>query len=206
MSGLTWGPFQQCFMNSQSKFSWSNLDFNNSIRPQICTCHDSSAVMACAKLWHDQTIILHITVTHIVARFGLWAHKRLAWDGPLPYKPALRCLYNAGGLRWHMVSDDRWSQMTGEISKINRDKRTSAKEKITVSCCHSVYLSTFIWINSPPPSAAYMCHWIRSALVQIMPWRLFGAKALSKPILAYCQLDGQEQTSVKFETDFYHFY
>ena len=31
--------------------------------------------------------------------------------------------------------------------------------------------------------------WIRSALDQIMPCRLFGAMPLSKPILGYCQLD-----------------
>ena len=37
-------------------------------------------------------------------------------------------------------------------------------------------------INSCLPSAAYMRHWIGSALVQIMACRLFGAKPLSKPI------------------------
>ena len=35
------------------------------------------------------------------------------------------------------------------------------------------------WFNSSPPSAAYMRQWIRSALVQIMVCRLFGAKPLS---------------------------
>ena len=34
-------------------------------------------------------------------------------------------------------------------------------------------------INSSPPSAAYICHWIRSVLVQIMACRIFGAKPLS---------------------------
>ena len=53
-------------------------------------------------------------------------------------------------------------------------------------------------INSSPPSAAYIRQWIRSALVQIMTCRLFGAKPLSKPLLGYCQLDPLEQTSVKF--------
>ena len=38
-------------------------------------------------------------------------------------------------------------------------------------------------------SAAYMRQWIGSVLVQIMACRLFGAKALSKPVLGYCQLD-----------------
>ena len=53
-------------------------------------------------------------------------------------------------------------------------------------------------LNSSPPSAAYMRHWIRSTLVQIMACCLFGAKPLFKPMLRYCQLDPYEQTSVKF--------
>ena len=39
------------------------------------------------------------------------------------------------------------------------------------------------------PSAAYMHQWMRSALLQIMSCRLFGAKPLSQPMLGYCQLD-----------------
>ena len=42
-------------------------------------------------------------------------------------------------------------------------------------------------INSSPPSAAYMRQWIRSALVQIMASRLFGAEPLSEQVLYYCQ-------------------
>ena len=53
-------------------------------------------------------------------------------------------------------------------------------------------------LDSYPPSAAYMRQWIWSALVRIIACRLFGAKPLSKPILGYCQLDSEEQTSVKF--------
>ena len=36
-------------------------------------------------------------------------------------------------------------------------------------------------INLFPPIAAYMRKWIRSALIQIMACRVFGAKLLSKP-------------------------
>ena len=32
----------------------------------------------------------------------------------------------------------------------------------------------------------------------MMAYRLFGAKPLSKPVLGYCQLDPEEQTSMKF--------
>ena len=35
-------------------------------------------------------------------------------------------------------------------------------------------------------------------MVHIMVCHLFGAKPLSKPILSYCQLRPQKQTSVKF--------
>ena len=35
---------------------------------QFCTCHDSSAVMACAELCHDQSIIAHFKVTNIIQR------------------------------------------------------------------------------------------------------------------------------------------
>ena len=58
--------------------------------------------------------------------------------------------------------------------------------------------------NSSTPGAAYMHQWNGSALVQIMARRLFGAKPLSKPMLGHCQLDGLEQNSVKFESEFYH--
>ena len=51
-------------------------------------------------------------------------------------------------------------------------------------------------LNSSPPSAAYRCQWIMSALIQIMACRLFGAKPLPKPTLGYCQLEPYEQTSV----------
>ena len=61
-------------------------------------------------------------------------------------------------------------------------------------------------VNSSPPSAAYMCQLIGSALVQIMACRLFGAKPLPEPMLAHCQLDSWEQISVKFELEFFHFH
>ena len=53
-------------------------------------------------------------------------------------------------------------------------------------------------LNPSPSSAAYMRQGIGSASVQIMACRLFSTKPLFKPMLGYCQLDSQEQTSVKF--------
>ena len=39
-----------------------------------------------------------------------------------------------------------------------------------------------------------------------MACRLFGAKPLPEPMLAYCQLDSREQISVKFGSEFFHFH
>ena len=50
------------------------------------------------------------------------------------------------------------------------------------------------------PSAAYMHRWTGSTLVQVMACRLFGTKPLPEPMQTLCQLDPQEQTSVKFES------
>ena len=61
-------------------------------------------------------------------------------------------------------------------------------------------LSRPLGVNSSPPSAAYMRPWAGSTLVQVMACRLFGAKPLPEPMLTFCQLDPQEQTSVKFES------
>ena len=55
-------------------------------------------------------------------------------------------------------------------------------------------------LNSSPPSAAYMHQGTGPALFQVMACRLFGAKPLPEPILAYCQIDSWEQISVKFES------
>ena len=49
-----------------------NFHFNYSIQSQICTCHGSSAVVACAKLWPDLIIIRHSWTRCIFTKFGLW--------------------------------------------------------------------------------------------------------------------------------------
>ena len=57
-----------------------------------------------------------------------------------------------------------------------------------------------------PPSVAYMRQWIESVLVQIMACCLFGAKTLSKPMMAYYQSDPKEQTPVIYccQTELFH--
>ena len=51
-----------------------------------------------------------------------------------------------------------------------------------------------------------MCQCTGPSLDQVMVCRLFGAKPLPEPILAYCQLDPWGQITVKFESEFYHFH
>ena len=62
------------------------------------------------------------------------------------------------------------------------------------------------WVNSLRPSDAYMRHQPRPSLVQMMACHLIGAKPLSEPMLYYCQLDPQEQTSVKLYSKFKYFH
>ena len=52
-----------------------NFDSKNPIKSQICTGHDSSAVVTYAKLWPDLIIIHHVRATWIFTRFELWTHK-----------------------------------------------------------------------------------------------------------------------------------
>ena len=80
--------------------------------------------------------------------------------------------------------------------------------------------------NRSSPNAVYMHQWTGSSLAQVMACRLFSAKPLPEPVLAYCQycrmLHGTYQywsqcidydytaymdcISVKFELEFYHFH
>ena len=53
---------------------------NYLIISQFCTCHDRSAVMACAKLWSNEIIQIKIRVKIILTRFQLWTDDRL-WYG-----------------------------------------------------------------------------------------------------------------------------
>ena len=68
---------------------------------------------------------------------------------------------------------------------------TSAKEESLFPHPYLGLLSRKDQITSPTelvyqPSAALMCQWTGSALVQIIACRLIGAKPLSKPMVDYC--------------------
>ena len=49
-------------------------------------------------------------------------------------------------------------------------------------------------INSLRPSDAYLHQETKTSLVQVMAWRLFGAKPLIEPMMTYYQSDPWEQT------------
>ena len=62
-----------CFLPTVYELIWSifcklslfsNSNCNNAIMPQIWTCHSSTAAVACANLWHDEILILHVRSTH----------------------------------------------------------------------------------------------------------------------------------------------
>ena len=52
------------------------IDFSGiAVKSQICTCHDSWAVVACAKLWPDWIIRIQTKPKGIFSRFQWWADK-----------------------------------------------------------------------------------------------------------------------------------
>ena len=57
--------------------------YDGQIKTQLYTCHDSSAVMTCAKLCLDWIIIYKIRATCIFTSLGLWPHdslvKQVTW-------------------------------------------------------------------------------------------------------------------------------
>ena len=51
-------------------------------RSQLCTCHDSSVVVTCAKLLPDLIIICQKRSTWTLTRFVLYGAITLSWNGP----------------------------------------------------------------------------------------------------------------------------
>ena len=79
---VTSGAFCKQFKSSKLKphscSFCSNCNSNDSIRSQFCTCHDSSHVLTCARMWTNRIIVLSIILiraTHIFTRFRYLAHK-----------------------------------------------------------------------------------------------------------------------------------
>ena len=74
-----WNSFHKEFMsllsNSCKYICYSYMKSIDLIRSQFCTCHDSWAVMTCAKLWHDWIIRIELKSKWIFKSFQLWAQK-----------------------------------------------------------------------------------------------------------------------------------
>ena len=69
-------PFDKQFMGPYlNTFKHQLFGCNNPIWSQLCTCHDSSAVVACVKGWPDQMIISHLIGTRIFSKLAVWVHK-----------------------------------------------------------------------------------------------------------------------------------
>ena len=68
----------------------SHFIFSDLIRSQFYTCHNSWAVVTCAKLWPDQSISFHARATSNFIDFIIWAHKLLMTCDP--GKPPCNCM------------------------------------------------------------------------------------------------------------------
>ena len=77
-----WGPSHKGFMRLSFKSCENSVSFylnsNDPIRSQFFTCHNSLAVMACAKLWHDCIIIIFYISVIFIFQILWWAHKPFA--------------------------------------------------------------------------------------------------------------------------------
>ena len=100
-------------------------------------------------------------------------------------------------LNYHLICENTWGSILSEPETFLSGSYsfiTVWKALQHIVCClqrnHATTQLHFLWkvlqLNSSPPSAAYMCQWIRPALVQIMACCLFGSKPLSKLMLEYC--------------------
>ena len=87
-----------------------------------------------------------------------------------------------------------------DVSKIN------TSTYFPDSCGRVLANNQKLYLNSFPPSAAYMRQGTGSALVQAMACCLFGTKPLPEPMLIFRQLDPCEQTSVKFQSKYFFFF
>ena len=169
------------------------------IRSQFCTCHDSWAAVACAKLWPDcmynikirRKIIHKIWVTSSVPLCGLvtMAQHPSSCQGILVAGEALM------GWKGCLV---RLRKMASSICLLFYCFKVQEVEIIRYPCdIHMCdWFLTMNFFNSTFHVSANMCLWTGALLVQVMACRLVGAKPLSQPVLMYYQLDPWGHTSV----------
>ena len=104
-----------------------------------------------------------------------------------------------------MLKDTVWTDAdTVKIDTLQQQGLSTVHSK-KIYTKSALYCDLFLSFNSSPPSAAYMCQWTGSSLVQVMAWRLFAAKPFYEPMLPYCRLDSGKHISGKFELKFYLF-
>ena len=77
------------FMSSKSKPCKKNMcchhvNNNNPLRSQFCTCHDSSAVVACAKLWADWIMKIKIKSQKVFSQILIYELINDLWNDPRP--------------------------------------------------------------------------------------------------------------------------
>ena len=133
----------------------SILYSSDQIRSQICTCHDSSAVMTRANLWPDPIIIIHVTATCIITIFELWTHQSL-WNA------SQRSVYHTG--LTHLLTKSslinissprhlcRWNLIQLNKTKVKHDENVvnHAWNNIFGSCPRLRYIwctRTLTWDN-----------------------------------------------------------
>ena len=132
---------------------------------------------------------------HICGTRGRWVNRTshiyavLSFYRLTPKKTAKLCIT---GPLWGESTNDWWIPLTRSqwcrqcftllLYNVggSHHKEPVMRKVVTSSCW---------WVNSSPPSAACMCQWTGSALVQVMACRLFGAKPLPEPMLPYYQLN-----------------
>ena len=73
--GSWWETIYQGFMRlspkSRNNSSCFYMRNNHIVRLQFCTCHDSCAAVACAKLWPDWHIEIYVKANRISTRFSV---------------------------------------------------------------------------------------------------------------------------------------
>ena len=100
-----------------TKNLWAhNLMINNDpMTSQLCTCHDSWAVVTCAKLWPHRIIRIKIRAISLFPKFQRWPHKHFVkWFpvilcnvAPICSRQYLPSLHNHGR-DWHNDMPGRW--------------------------------------------------------------------------------------------------
>ena len=117
-----------------------DIDSNDPIMSQVCTCHASSAGMACAKFWHGCIIIFHIRATHIYTRFKLWAHESFVKLVPEISPPLVSVSISLDLLIHHSHQRDRkWAE--AYLTKLKATHMISQIQETLLIVIHNNYFS-----------------------------------------------------------------